>query len=42
MSNHVHIVLHVDPQDREAWSDEEVVERWARVFPMRVNEAIDE
>jgi REP element-mobilizing transposase RayT len=42
MSNHVHVVLHVDPQVAEAWSDEEVAERWVRVFPVRMNEAVDE
>ena len=33
MSNHVHVVLHVDPQIAETWSDEEVAERWVRLFP---------
>ena len=42
MSNHVHVVLHVDPQVAQAWSDEEVAERWVRLFPVRVDEAIDE
>jgi REP element-mobilizing transposase RayT len=42
MSNHVHIVLHVDPQEANAWSDEEVAERWVRLFPVRVDEVIDE
>ena len=42
MSNHVHVVLHVDPQVAQAWSDEEVAERWVRLFPVRVDEVIDE
>jgi len=42
MSNHVHIVLHVDPQEANAWSDEEVAERWVRLFPVRVEEVVDE
>jgi len=42
MSNHVHVVLHVDPQAAEAWSDEEVTERWVRLFPVRVDDAVDE
>jgi hypothetical protein len=41
-SNHVHIVLHVDPQVANAWSDEEVAERWVRLFPVRADESIDE
>src|ERR1700744_6246493 len=42
MSNHVHIVLHVDPQVAKAWSEEEVAERWVRVFPVRVDGVIDD
>jgi REP element-mobilizing transposase RayT len=33
MSNHFHIVLSVDPDQSLRWSDEEVAERWLRVFP---------
>ena len=33
MSNHTHIVLSVDPNAALAWSDEEVADRWLRVFP---------
>jgi putative transposase len=33
MSNHYHIVLHVDAAQSEAWSDTEVIERWGRLFP---------
>src|SRR6202012_4069660 len=42
MSNHVHIVLHVNPQAAEACADDEVAECWVRLFPVRVNEVIDE
>ncbi|WP_379945847.1 transposase [Dyella flava] len=42
MSNHVHVVLHVDPQAANDWSDEEVAERWVRLFPVYVDEVIDE
>ncbi|MGF1726806.1 transposase [Photobacterium nomapromontoriensis] len=31
MSNHTHVVLHVDKTQAEAWSDEEVITRWHRV-----------
>ena len=30
------------PQAAETWSDSEVAERWVRLFPVRVNEVIDE
>ena len=39
MSNHVHLVVYVDPAVAQAWSDEEVAERWVRLFPVRVDEA---
>ncbi|RUL77618.1 hypothetical protein [Dyella choica] len=42
MSNHVHVVLYVDPQAAKDWSDEEVAERWVRVFPVCVDESPDE
>jgi len=42
MSNHVHVVLHVDPQIAETWSDEEVAERWVRLFPACSDGSIDE
>ncbi|MEP1446298.1 MAG: transposase [Paraglaciecola sp.] len=31
MSNHVHVVLHVDMKQAQAWSDSEVIERWHRL-----------
>jgi hypothetical protein len=32
MSNHYHVVLHVDREQGLAWSDAEVIERWHRLF----------
>tara|TARA_Y100001934_G_scaffold283832_1_gene407663 strand:+ start:5626 stop:6462 length:837 start_codon:yes stop_codon:yes gene_type:complete len=34
MSNHYHLVLYVDTDQAHAWSDEEVIQRWALLFPM--------
>jgi len=31
MSNHVHVVLHVDVKQTQIWSDNDVVERWQRL-----------
>lgn len=36
MSNHVHVVVYVDPDAAARWSDEEVGVRWARLFPVRL------
>jgi hypothetical protein len=36
MSNHLHLVLHVDPSATRTWSDIEVAQRWVRLFPPRV------
>ncbi|MED5529260.1 MAG: transposase [Pseudomonadota bacterium] len=33
MSNHYHLVLHVDNDQANAWSDEEVIKRWTALFP---------
>lgn len=35
MSNHLHVVLEIDPARIAAWSDEDVTERWVRLFPPR-------
>ena len=35
MSNHVHVVIYVDPGAALAWSPDEVAERWVRLFPVR-------
>lgn len=32
MSNHYHLVLHVDRDRMRSWSDEQVIERWSRLF----------
>jgi len=32
MSNHYHVVLHVDQTRAATWSDEEVVERWLQLY----------
>jgi len=32
MSNHYHLVLHVDAQRTRAWTKQEVIERWNRLF----------
>ena len=33
MSNHAHVVVHVDPIEAHSWSDEEVARRWLMAFP---------
>ena len=35
MDNHLHVLLRLDPDLAQAWSDEEVVRRWGRLFPPR-------
>ena len=35
MSNHLHVVLSVEPDAATNWSKEEVVDRWLRLFPAR-------
>ncbi|CAK3668340.1 hypothetical protein [Vibrio crassostreae] len=32
MSNHYHLVLHVNTANAESWSDEEVVQRWTALY----------
>ena len=43
MSNHLHLVIGIDPGAAAAWSDDEVATRWVRLFPPREDseEAID-
>src|SRR5690606_17792764 len=41
MSNHVHVVVHVDPARSAAWADEEVASRWVRLCPATANGGID-
>jgi hypothetical protein len=35
MDNHLHVLVRLDPEIASAWSDEEVVRRWGRLFPPR-------
>src|SRR5580658_2323072 len=35
MSNHLHLVVQIDPVVAAGWSDEEVASRWVRLFPPR-------
>jgi hypothetical protein len=35
MDNHLHVLVRLDPEVGGAWSDEEVVRRWGRLFPPR-------
>lgn len=41
MSNHVHVVVRIDPGAAAAWSDEEVAARWIRLFPATVDGEVD-
>ncbi|MEA5446473.1 transposase [Gammaproteobacteria bacterium AB-CW1] len=36
MSNHTHLVLRLDPETAEEWSEEEIMERWDRLFSLPV------
>jgi hypothetical protein len=42
MSNHVHVVLRIDPTAAATWADEEVAMRWVRLFPATVGGESDE
>ena len=35
LNNHLHVLARLDPDADAAWSDEEVVRRWARLCPPR-------
>jgi len=35
LDNHLHVLLRLDPDLAQAWSDEDVVRRWGRLFPPR-------
>jgi hypothetical protein len=35
MSNHLHLVLRIDPCEAAIWHDSDVVARWVRLFPPR-------
>ena len=32
MSNHYHIVLHINAGKANAWTDDQVIERWRRLY----------
>ena len=36
MSNHYHVVLHVDQARAKGWTAEEVISRWTRLFGLPV------
>jgi len=42
MSNHVHVVLTVKPDQANQWSADEVVDRWLRLFPSRKEKRMKE
>ena len=35
MSNHVHVVVYVDPGASLSWSPDEIAARWVKLFPVR-------
>src|SRR6202035_5856621 len=35
LDNHLHLLVRLDPELAQGWSDEEVVRRWGRLFPPR-------
>jgi len=35
LDNHLHVLVRLDPEVAEGWSDEEVARRWGRLFPPR-------
>src|ERR1700683_128362 len=37
LENHLHILLRRDPELAAGWSDEDVVRRWAKLYPPRDN-----
>jgi len=41
MSNHVHVVIRIDPTVAAVWRAEEVAERWLRLFPVRSYGSVD-
>lgn len=38
MSNHYHVVLHVDDEKSKKWPSDEVIERWGSLFPKDAKE----
>ena len=41
MSNHLHVVVRIDPDHTAGWSDAEAAARWVRLFPACVDGAVD-
>lgn len=41
MSNHLHVVLRVDPGTAAGWSPDEAGRRWVQVFPVTVDGGAD-
>ncbi len=41
MSNHVHVVLRIDPEATSAWTPDDVATRWVRLFPATADGEID-
>ena len=35
MDNHLHVLVRLDPEIAQGWSDLEIVQRWGRLFPPR-------
>ncbi|MBW9267421.1 MAG: hypothetical protein K1563_16925 [Candidatus Thiodiazotropha sp. (ex. Lucinisca nassula)] len=31
-SNHYHVIHHIDTEQASVWNDEEIIERWERLF----------
>ena len=42
MSNHVHVVLRIDPLTAAAWTNDDVAIRWVRLFPATRDGEIDD
>lgn len=42
MSNHLHVVVYIDPLATLAWSPDEVARRWVRLTPVRVDGEVDD
>ena len=38
MSNHLHLVVHMSPEASNAWTAEEVAERWVKLYPAHTPE----
>jgi hypothetical protein len=42
MSNHLHVVVYIDPAATLAWSPDEIARRWVALTPVRVDGEIDQ